>query len=342
MKQLWYINKDAKTVRERVELRDVPVPELASDFDVKVKLAYAALCATDVHMMTQGVFGAEPPMPLGHEGAGTVVEAGPRAAAFGFAPGDRVTLLPHGSCGMCPMCKRGLRQYCRMAHPTSAFAEYLVTDVSAVFKIPGDGDLKNYTLTEPAGCTVRAMDLTPIPHGATVCVAGIGGIGSILLNQVILSGASQITAIDPVPEKRRLALEMGAQYAIDPFGEDVKARAMEITDGFGYDIVFEASGSPKAARTPLDILAQCGTASYFAVFPPDFDFPVNLYDLFMKEGRIQTVFFDPTNQPRTISLIPRLQTDKIIGKIMPLSDAAEALELFEQSIYPKILLDCAM
>ena len=162
-----------------------------------------------------------------------------------------------------------------------------------------------------------------------------------MLNQILLSGAARITVIDPVPEKRELALSMGAQYAIDPFNEDAVARAMEITDGLGFDYVFEMSGSPKASETPLKILARCGTAVYFAVFPPKFEMPLNLHDLYMKEGRIQTVFTTTTIMNRSINMIERMQTDKIIGKIMPLSEAVESFEVFKTSKYPKILLDCS-
>ena len=116
---------------------------------------------------------------------------------------------------------------------------------------------------------------------------------------------------------------------------------MEITGGEGFDMVFEFSGSPKAAETPLKILAKCGTAVYFAVFPPTFEMPLNLYDLYRKEGRIQTVFTTTSIMNRTINLIPRMQLDKIIGKVMPLREGAEAFALFHKSIYPKILLDCS-
>ena len=162
-----------------------------------------------------------------------------------------------------------------------------------------------------------------------------------MLNQILLSGAARITVIDPVPEKRELALSMGAQYAIDPFNEDAVARAMEITDGLGFDYVFEMSGSPKASETPLKILARCGTAVYFAVFPPKFEMPLNLHDLYMKAGRVQTVFTTTTIMNRSINMIERMQTDKIIGKIMPLSEAVESFEVFKTSKYPKILLDCS-
>ncbi len=334
MKQLWFVKKD------KIDLLDVDIPVVNAN-QVKVKIAYAALCATDVHQVTMGVLGAIPPMALGHEASGIIEELSPEAKKAGFQVGDPVALFPVTSCGNCEWCKKGMSQYCVHSKPTGAFAEYVVTDISAVYKIPRNTDLKKYALVEPTNCTLRAMDLAPIKHGSTVAVSGIGGIGSIMLNQILLSGAAKITAIDPIPEKRKLALSMGSAHVIDPFHDDVIKKSMEITNGTGFDTVFEMSGSPKAAETPLKILARCGTAVYFAVFPPEYHMPLNLYDLYMKEGRIQTVFTTTYIMHRSINIIERMQTDKIIGKIIPLKDAVKSFEVFHQSIYPKILLDCS-
>ena len=334
MKQLWWLDEN------KIDLIDVDIPAVGPG-EVKVKIAYAALCATDVHMVTMGVMGSKPPAPLGHEAAGTLVELSPEAEAAGYKLGDKVTMFPVSHCGECEWCKKGMTQYCIHSKPTGAFAEYVVTDVKTIYKLPDSAELRDYAIVEPTNCCLRAMDLAPIRHGATVCVAGVGGIGSIMLNQVLLSGAARITVIDPVPEKRELALSMGAQYVIDPFHEDAVARAMEITGGLGFDYVFEMSGSPKAAATPIEILARCGTAVYFAVFPPQFEMPLNLHALYMKEGRIQTVFTTTTIMNRSINMIERMQTDKIIGKVMPLSEAVESFEVFKTAKYPKILLDCS-
>lgn len=334
MKQLWWLDEN------KIDLIDVDIPAVGPG-EVKVKIAYAALCATDVHMVTMGVMGSKPPAPLGHEAAGTLVELSPEAEAAGYKLGDKVTMFPVSHCGECEWCKKGMTQYCINSKPTGAFAEYVVTDVKTIYKLPDGAELRDYAIVEPTNCCLRAMDLAPICHGATVCVAGVGGIGSIMLNQVLLSGAARITVIDPVPEKRELALSMGAQYVIDPFHEDAVARAMEITGGLGFDYVFEMSGSPKAAATPIEILARCGTAVYFAVFPPQFEMPLNLHELYMKEGRIQTVFTTTTIMNRSINMIERMQTDKIIGKVMPLSEAVESFEVFKTAKYPKILLDCS-
>ena len=333
MKSVYFAAKD------KIEVREVDIPEVRPGM-VKIKTAYAALCATDVHMVTMGVLGAQPGIPLGHEASGVITELGEGTGDYGYRIGDKVVVAPVAVCGKCPMCKKGLPQYCLQAAPVAAFSEYIVTDISAVYKIPADADLKKYSLVEPSVCTIRAMDLAGIKHGQTVAVSGIGGIGSILLNMVLLAGGARITAIDPVPEKRQLALDMGAEYALDPFHDDLEKRSMEITEGNGFDHVFEVSGSPKAANVCLDLVAHCGKVTYFAVFPPAYEMPLNLYKLYMKEASIQTVFTSHYLFPRAINLIPRVQTEKIIGKVIPLTQALDAFALFQESSYPKILLEC--
>lgn len=333
MKSVYYAAENT------IGIREVEIPPVRENM-VKIKTAYAALCATDLHMVTMGVLDAKPGIGLGHEASGVITEIGHGVEKYGFREGDKVVTAPTATCGICSMCKKGMPQYCVNAVPIAAFSEYIVTDISAVFKIPREGDLKRYALTEPAACTVRAMDLAQIKHGQTVAVSGVGGIGSILLNMILLSGAANITVIEPVAKKRKLALEMGAAQAIDPFSEDVSTRAMDITDGTGFDHVFEVSGSPKAANVCLDIIAHCGKITYFAVFPPTYEMKLNLYELYRKEADIQTVFTSHSIFPRTIQLMERLQTDKIIGKVMALDQAVEAFRLFQESKYPKILLEC--
>ena len=181
MKQLWWVDWD------QIELREVEIPQVKPN-EVKVKVAYAALCATDVHQVTMGVMNSKPPAPLGHEASGTIVELGEQAAAAGYKVGDKVTMFPVSHCGECEWCKKGMTQYCINSKPTGAFAEYVVTDVKTIYKLPDNVELRDYAIVEPTNCCLRAMDLAPIRHGATVCVAGVGGIGSIMLNQILLSG----------------------------------------------------------------------------------------------------------------------------------------------------------
>ena len=337
MKAIWW------TGPNKIELlSNVPVPEVKPG-TVKVKNAYAALCATDLHIVSMGAMNVvmrEGGQGLGHEGSGVIVEMGAGTEKSGLKVGDKVVMYPGAPCGECENCKNGLPQYCANAGRFNTFCEYAVVPSSGVYKIPDDADLRAYALVEPSVCVIRAMDLSPIRHGQTVLVSGVGGIGSILLDMVVHSGAAKITVSDPVVQKRENALAMGAQHAIDPVSENLIVRGNEITGGRGYDHVFEVSGVPEAAQPCLELMAKCGTVTYFAVFPPDYEMPLNLHELYMKEGRIQTVFTNPDIVHRAINLMPRLQTDKIIGKVYDLADGMEAIDMFHKSIYPKILLKC--
>jgi len=333
MRSVYFLEKDS------IGIKSVDVPQMKPG-QVKVKTAYAAICATDIHMVTQGLLGARPGIPLGHEASGIIEEITAEAALSGLKKGDKVVFFPLAPCGVCENCKSGKSQYCGNGPHIAAFSDYIVTDSSAVFKIPDNADLKHAALIEPMVCTIRAMDIANVKHGDRVALSGAGGIGSILLNMIILSGASKITVIEPVEEKRKMALSMGAEYVIDPFTEDITRRSMEITDSKGFDHVFEVSGSPKAAQPALDIVGACGKVIYFAVYPPEYTLPLNLYNLYMKEASIHTVFTNPDLFPRAIDLMTRVQMDKIIGKILPLDQIIEAVDLFHQSRYPKILLDC--
>ena len=337
MKSIWW------TGPGKIELRtDAPVPEVGGG-QAKIKVAYAALCATDMHTVSMGVMGAqfrEGGSPMGHEMSGEIIEMGPGTENSGLKVGDKVVAFPGTNCGKCENCKNGFSQYCTTREPGGAFSQFMVSSVTKLYKIPDDANMQHYSLVEPTTCTIRAMDLSPISHGQTVLVSGVGGIGSLLLDMVIRSGAAKITVSDPVPQKRDNALAMGAQFAIDPMSEDLVARGREITDGKGFDHIFEVSGVPVAAPPCIDLLARCGTVTYFAVFPPTYELPVNLHNLYMKEGRIHTVFTHPHIVHRAINLVPRMHMDNIIGKVYDLADGMEAIEMFHKSIYPKILLKC--
>ncbi len=158
---------------------------------------------------------------------------------------------------------------------------------------------------------------------------------------LLLKGGANVTVSDPVPEKRALALKLGAQHVIDPTKEDIVKRGMEITNGRGYDILYDVAGVPKAAPAMLELLAYGGTVVYFAVFPMDYYLPVNLYDLYAKEGRIQTVFTNFYNYPRVIDLIPRMQLDTIVTREMKLSDGVEIFNAFLESRNNKIIVKCS-
>lgn len=351
MKALAYVvpaKMDGRKVIEpgQAQLIDIPEPQLLPTDDLKIKLEYCAMCATDAHIVTQGLYGLETPWILGHEMMGTVVEINPRGEEYGYKIGDKVVINNTAPCGVCDNCKRALGAfYCTNPKHGSfpfGFAEYCTAVVEQCFKIPENSgiDPKYYCLAEPMSSAMHGIDLADIKIGDTVLLQGCGAIGSIILNMLLLKGCTRVTVSDPVAEKRELALKLGAQYVIDPKNENLEERAMEITGGRGYDIIFDVTGVPAAAPLLPKLIALRGKLMYFAVFPMDYEMPLNLYDLYCKEARVQCLITNFYNYPRVLDLVPRMSLDLIANKEMKLSDGTAILDAFHESKNNKILVKC--
>lgn len=330
------------------ELLDVPEPQVHPR-TVKVKLKWCSICASDIGYLTGKVYETMPcpAFPMGHETCGEIVELGEGADDLGWNVGDKVAINSINPCGVCENCKRGDHFHCDQMMASWATcinncAEYAVCGLNQIFKIPkGVEDIMPYALLEPVTSAVRAMYLANIRPGDTVAIAGFGGLGSILTNLILFKGAARLTVIEPNAAKRELALAMGAKYVIDPTTEDVVARCMEITEDRGYDVVVEATGLPVSAEKMLDMVANKGTVLFYALFNREYELPVNLLKLWEKEARIQAVITSLEDCSRAMELIPMMQTDKIISKVFPLSEAVEAIQEQMSGKYNKILIDCS-
>lgn len=335
--------KSARYIGNQTVILDtVDIPEVTEGM-VKIHIKYCALCATDIHCIYNGMDKILDCWSFGHEFSGIIEEMGAGCEEYGFQIGDPVVVNPISPCGKCTSCKSGIPQYCqtppqKLLH---GFSEYEVVSINQIHKLPNNIDLRHAALVEPMSCAIRGIDLAEIHPGQNVAVSGIGGIGSLILNLVLLQGGTNVTAIDVVPSKLQNAKAIGAQHTINSKEENLIERAMEITDGKGFDVIFEVSGIPAAGEPCLKMLAQCGTIMYFAVYPVDYELPLNLFNLYMKEGKIKTAYTTPSIFPRAINLIPRMDMEHIIGTVFPLENIQDAIEAFRKSIYPKILIKCS-
>ncbi|MDZ5649477.1 alcohol dehydrogenase catalytic domain-containing protein [Nitrospirillum sp. BR 11828] len=210
--------------------------------ELLVRIDAAGICHSDLSVIN----GDRPrpmPMALGHEAAGTVVAVGDPADT-GFAAGDRVVLVFLPSCGQCPACAagqgylcphgaaangegrlmRGGRRLSFQGQPinhhlgVSAFATHAVVDRRSAVKIDADVPVEVAALF---GCAVltgvgAVMNTAAVRPGESLCVYGLGGVGLAALLGALAAGAQPVTAIDPSPEKRALALELGAAQAVPP------------------------------------------------------------------------------------------------------------------------------
>ena len=333
------LNASNPEERGRIEVIDVPEKPVGPH-DVKIKVAYCAICGSDPHVIG-GIFGWEPPFGIGHELSGVIVEVGEKAALNGWKPGDRVGGNFRNYCGACYYCTNAMEQWCENATEEPGMAEYIVWNERQPVRVPDDVSLKNACLIEPVSVAVRVMDKTNIKVGQNVVVSGGGPIGLLCLQLISIYGAANLTIIEPNPARRELAKKYGAKYTIDPTCENVKAMSDKITDGKGFDVCLEVSGAVVAAKTMLAISAKCARIVYVAQYPRDFSLPLNLYDeLYMKELDITGTFVSPYAFTRAAQIIGRLDLDDLTKITFPIDRANEALKAHLTGNHPKVLIQC--
>lgn len=320
---------------------DFPEQPLGPE-DVRVRVAYAAICGSDPHL-AEGFFGTDVPIGLGHEISGVIEALGERATRTGLKVGDRVAGNFLRFCGTCGPCRDGQQQFCEFIQDYNrpGMAETVTWHESQVYKLPANVSLLKGCLLEPTSVAVRIADKTNIRVGDRVAICGGGPIGQLALQMMKMNGATSLTLIEPIAERREMALRHGADFVIDPITENQSQRSNEITDGRGYDIVIDASGSPRAVQGLLDIAAKGATVIYGAMYPHDFEMPLNLSDyLYLKELTLTGVFISPYTFPRALQILPHLNLDELTQSVIDLDMAAEAFEIHISGKFPKVVIRC--
>jgi (R,R)-butanediol dehydrogenase/meso-butanediol dehydrogenase/diacetyl reductase/L-iditol 2-dehydrogenase len=330
-----------EAARGRIGLADFPAQALGPE-DVRIRVAYAGICGSDPHV-AEGYFGTEVPIGLGHEISGVIEALGERAHRTGLQVGDRVAGNFLRFCGTCLACRDGRQQFCAFIQEYNrpGMAETVTWHESQVYRLPDGVTLRQGALLEPVSVAVRIADKTRLRVGDRVAVCGGGPIGQLALQVLKRHGATSLTLIEPILERREMALRTGADHVIDPVGEDQAARAAAITDGRGFDVVVDASGSTRAVGGLLDLAAHGATVIYGAMYPADYEMPLNLSSyLYLKELTLTGVFVSPYAFPRAVQLLPHLQLDDFTRAVYDLDDAVDAFAEHLSGRHPKVLIRC--
>jgi (R,R)-butanediol dehydrogenase/meso-butanediol dehydrogenase/diacetyl reductase/L-iditol 2-dehydrogenase len=326
----------------KIDVLDVPVPQLTGDSDVKIKVAYCSICGSDPHSI-EGIFGQPAPFGMGHEISGVVEELGPKATVNGLKVGDRIAGNFLRYCGTCYYCRNGQQQYCAQTrgHFSPGMSEYAIWHENQVYKIPDNVSLRTACLLEPVSIAVRVTDRANFKVGARVAIQGGGPIGLLLLQMMKKRAATSLTLIEPIAERRDLAKRFGADHVIDPNAEDVVKKCLAITNGLGYDCVVEASGFIPAAKIPIDIAANEATLMYISMFDNDYEMPINNFDVFhQRELTFTCTRVAPYSFPRAVQMMEHMDLEPFTRKVFYLGDAVEAFDCHMSGQFPKILINC--
>lgn len=223
-----------------------PPPPAAGE--VQVRVGAVGICGSDVHSYSEGAIGDTPcqyPMVLGHEPAGTVVRAG--EGVTGWAPGDRAALEPALYCYHCEFCRSGHHNICEnirfLSNPgvPGFFREIVNLPARNLLALPPDVPLELATLFEPLAVAMHSLQFAAIRAGDTVAVFGAGPIGLLTIASLKVAGAGRIWAVEPVAHRRRMAIQMGADAALDAAAEDAADRLLADTGGRGVDCAIDCA-----------------------------------------------------------------------------------------------------
>lgn len=288
----------------RIEEIDVPVPQKD---EVLIKVSACGVCGTDMHIF-DGDEGAAPSPSgtvLGHEFAGTVAAVGSEVS--GICIGDSVCVDPNKLCGVCDFCREGIGHFCENmigigTTVNGGFAEYCCVPASQVYLCDQELELSRAAMCEPVACCLHGIDMCDILPGDTVAVIGGGMIGLLMLQLAALKGAAKLIMIEPIAEKRELAIKFGADITIDPFACDVREELKR--NGVGrIGTVIECVGKTATIEQAIQIAGKRSTVMMFGLTAPKAEIAIKPFEIFKKEIVLKASFINPYTQKRALALI---------------------------------------
>lgn len=248
-----------------IEVKDVEKPKIPADDWVLIKIKAAGVCGTDIHIW-HDEFPYWPPVTLGHEFSGEVVEVGSKVE--NIKVGDRVVAEPHSlACGVCEVCRTGNVQVCGSKRSPGwgidgAFTDYVVMPYHLLHKIPDNVPYDIAALAEPFAIAVHEVaERGKIECQDFVVVSGSGPIGIIaaIVAKECGAGTVVMTGINAGEYCRfDAAKELGVDYIINVQKENPVDKIMELTNGRGADIVIETSGAAPSIDISVEMVRKYG------------------------------------------------------------------------------------
>uniref|UniRef100_Q01PH7 Alcohol dehydrogenase GroES domain protein n=1 Tax=Solibacter usitatus (strain Ellin6076) TaxID=234267 RepID=Q01PH7_SOLUE len=310
-----------------LEMVEMPVPAIGAD-DVLVRVRACGICGSDVHGLDGKTGRRIPPLVMGHEAAGEVVETG--ANVTDLRPGDRVTFDSTVYCGRCFHCTRGEVNLCDNREVLGvspgpyrrhgAFAEYVSVPRRIMYRLPDSLSYEQAALIEAVSVAVHAVNLTPVRLGDSAVVVGSGMIGLLAMQAAKHAGCTRVIAVDPDEGRLRLAIGAGATDAINPKSTDAAAAIRELTEGRGADLAIECVGATDPIRTAIAGVRKGGAVTLVGNVAPEIEFP--LQSVVTRQIRLQGSCASNGEYPACIDMMARgaIRVDELITAVAPLEE----------------------
>jgi len=323
---------------KQLTLRDIHIEEYLGPGDVRIKIHTVGICGSDVHYYQHGAIGpfvVREPMVLGHEASGTVIEVG--KGVKHLKVGDRVCMEP----GIPDPNSKATRLGMYNLDPAVRFwatppvhgclRETVVHPGMFVFKLPENVGFDEGALVEPLAVGLHAAQKAQIKPGDLALVIGAGTIGLVTAMAAIAGGCNKVIITDIVQEKLDLASHFG-MMSVNVTREDLNELVSKVTNGWGTDIVFEASGSEAAVLKVFEPLCPGGRIVFIGM--PTHPVPIDIVSAQVKEARIETIFRYAHVYPRALLLMESGKVD-LKPLITDRYRFEESIEAFEYAANPK-------
>ncbi len=334
-----------------LSLRDYPIEqeEVLGPNDVRVKLHTVGICGSDVHYYTHGKIGpfvVNAPMILGHEASGTVIEVG--AEVTSLKEGDRVCMEP----GIPDPNSRATRLGMYNVDPAVRFwatppvhgilRPTVVHPETFTFKLPDNVSFAEAAMVEPLAVGVHAATKAQIKPGDLAFVMGAGPIGLVTALSALASGCARVFVSDLDDAKLAIAEKLGPITPINAAMTDPAAEILKATDGWGVEIVFEATGSPKAAASIFEPLCPGG----HVVLIGGQSEPI-AYDAgaaMIREARVENIFRYAHVFPRCVAMLASgaIDVKPLITRTFEFEESVRAFEIAASAPKGDVKMQIAM
>ncbi|MGK9169846.1 NAD(P)-dependent alcohol dehydrogenase [Inquilinus limosus] len=300
--------------QRELSLREIDLPRTLGPGDVRIKIDTVGVCGSDVHYYTHGRIGpfvVTEPMVLGHEAAGTVIEVGPGVTSL--KTGDRVCMEP----GIPDLTSKASKLGLYNVDPSVVFwatppvhgclTPEVVHPAGFTFKLPDNVSFAEGAMVEPFAVGLQAAVKARIQPGDLGVVIGAGPIGIMAALAALAGGCSRVLISDLLPEKLAIAERYPGITGVNIREKTLADAVADATDGWGADVVFEASGSPRAYPGIFDVVRPGGCLVVIGM--PVEPVAVDLVAAAAKEVRIETVFRYANAYDRAIAMIASGKVD---------------------------------
>ncbi len=328
-----------------VRMEEVPIPHVGPE-DLLARVEAASVDFTDRKVYLSGRHPMiEIPGLFGHEWAGVVVAAGERVSPT-WRPGMRVVAANSAPCvepyptARCRPCQRDRQGMCeRLLYNNGALAPYIripgrIVSVN-LHELPPETAFEEAALAEPLACVMHATRRVRLWEGDTVAIVGAGPIGLLFVSSLRgqYGRAISILSLDHHGDRLAMALEFGADGALDASGGRVRERMKQVLGVERADVVIEAVGSVQAHQEAFELLGRGGTMVAFGGVAQGAVLPLDLHRVHYEEVQIVPIYHHtPRDFARAVRAIVRreIPVARLITARLPLGELPRALDMVQE------------